>query len=80
MNSDDFSDAALVVLGHGTTLNSESARPVRQHCATLRRRHLFARVCQAYWKQEPHVRRVLRKLACLDVLTAATPVFTVVRR
>ena len=63
MNSDDFSDAALVVLGHGTTLNSESARPVRQHCATLRRRHLFARVCQAYWKQEPHVRRVLRKLA-----------------
>ncbi len=63
MNGDNFSDAVLLVMGHGTTLNAESARPVRLHCAALRRRKVFARVAQAFWKQEPHVRRVLSKLA-----------------
>jgi sirohydrochlorin cobaltochelatase len=67
MNGDDFSDSVLVVMGHGTTLNQESSRPVRQHCAELRRRGLFARVSQAFWKQEPHVRRVLGKLAAARV-------------
>lgn len=62
MNNENYADAVLVVLGHGTTLNAESARPVRQHAAGLRRRGLFARVCSAFWKQEPHVRRVLGKL------------------
>ncbi len=62
MNGDNFLDAALVVMGHGTTLNLESARPVRQHCAELRRRRIFATVAQGFWKQEPHVRRVLAKL------------------
>jgi sirohydrochlorin cobaltochelatase len=62
MNGDNFADAVLVVMGHGTTLNLESARPVRQHGAELRRRRIFSRVCQAFWKQEPHVRRVLAKL------------------
>ena len=63
MSGDNFSDAVLVVLGHGTTLNAESARPVRQHCAALRQRKVFFCVSQACWKQEPHVRRVLAKLA-----------------
>ena len=39
---DDFSDAALVVLGHGTELNDDSAAPVFQHAAELRRRKIFA--------------------------------------
>ena len=43
VNSDDFSDAALVVLGHGTDLNAASAASVFQHAAELRRRHLFRR-------------------------------------
>ena len=55
MNSDDFSDAALVVLGHGTDLNAASAAPVFQHAAELRRRHLFAEVREAFWKQEPQI-------------------------
>lgn len=59
MNRDDFSDAVLVVLGHGTVLNAESALPVRQHAAELRRRRLFADVREAYWKQEPQIKQVL---------------------
>jgi sirohydrochlorin cobaltochelatase len=60
--SDSFKDAALVVLGHGTTLNDDSAVPVRQHVAELRRRGLFAEVCEAFWKQEPQVKSVMVEL------------------
>ena len=59
MTGDNFSDAVLVVMGHGTTLNAESALPVRQHAAELRRRRLFAEVREAYWKQEPQIKAVL---------------------
>ena len=56
---DDFSDAVLVVLGHGTTLNENSAAPVRQHVAELRRRNIFREVREAFWKQEPQIKTVL---------------------
>ncbi|HUB86616.1 MAG TPA: CbiX/SirB N-terminal domain-containing protein [Verrucomicrobiae bacterium] len=59
MNGEDFSDAALVVLGHGTELNENSAAPVSQHAAELRRRKIFAEVCEAFWKQEPQIKNVL---------------------
>ena len=59
MNGEPFSNAALVLLGHGTTLNDESAAPVLQHAAELRRRKIFAEVREAFWKQEPHIKKVL---------------------
>lgn len=59
VQNDDFSDAALVVLGHGTTLNDNSAAPVLQHVAELRRRKIFREVREAFWKQEPQVKAVL---------------------
>ena len=62
MNSDNFSDAALVVLGHGTTLNDQSAVPVFQHAAELRRRKIFNEVREAFWKQGPHVKKVLTEI------------------
>jgi sirohydrochlorin cobaltochelatase len=59
VNGDNFSDAALVVLGHGTTQNENSAAPVFQHAAELRRRKIFAEVREAFWKQEPQIKKVL---------------------
>ena len=59
MQSDNFLDATLIVLGHGTELNAGSALPVNQHVAELRRRGLFAGVQPAFWKQEPQVTAVL---------------------
>jgi sirohydrochlorin cobaltochelatase len=59
VNLGDYSDAVLVVLGHGTAQNQGSERPVLQHAAELRRRGLFAEVHEAFWKQEPQVKRVL---------------------
>jgi len=59
MARDDFADATLVLLGHGTTQNEDSAAPVYQHAAELRRRKLFAEVREAFWKQDPQVKQVL---------------------
>jgi sirohydrochlorin cobaltochelatase len=65
-----FTDAALVVLGHGTEQNADSAAPVRQHAAELRRRNLFAEVREAFWKQEPQIKRVLAELTAPRVFIA----------
>ncbi|MFM2082691.1 MAG: hypothetical protein RL380_1382 [Verrucomicrobiota bacterium] len=62
MATNTFQDAALVVLGHGTTLNDGSALPVFQHAAELRRRGLFAEVREAFWKQEPQIKTVLAEI------------------
>ena len=63
MNDVDFSDAALVVLGHGTILNAQSAAPVLQHVAELQRRRIFREVHPAFWKQEPNVQEVLAQIS-----------------
>jgi sirohydrochlorin cobaltochelatase len=67
VQSDNFSDAVLVVLGHGTTLNTESATPVLQHAAELRRRKIFAAVREGFWKQEPHIKKVLAEISATRV-------------
>ncbi|HEX3989117.1 MAG TPA: CbiX/SirB N-terminal domain-containing protein, partial [Verrucomicrobiae bacterium] len=58
--NDDFSDAALVLVAHGSTLNADSAAPTFQHADELRRRKIFAHVQESFWKQEPYVWQVLR--------------------
>jgi sirohydrochlorin cobaltochelatase len=58
--TDEFSDAALVLAGHGSTLNAESGAPTYQHADTLRRRGLFAEVHECFWKLEPSIGGVLR--------------------
>ena len=58
--SDNFSDAALVLVGHGSTLNAESSAPVYQHADELRKRKIFAQVQEAFWKIEPYLTGVLR--------------------
>jgi sirohydrochlorin cobaltochelatase len=70
VNSDNFSDAALVVLGHGTVLNAGSAAPVFQHAAELRRRKIFVAVREAFWKQEPHVKKVLAETSAPRIFIA----------
>ena len=60
MSTDDFSDAALVLVGHGSTLNAESSAPTYQHADELRRRGQFAQVQECFWKLEPGITGVLR--------------------
>ena len=67
MANADFSDAALVLLAHGSTQNDESAAPAYRHAAALRQRGLFAQVAEAFWKQEPQVIGVLKTLGAARV-------------
>lgn len=67
MGEQDITDAALVLLGHGTTMNSESAAPVLQHAAEMRRRGCFADVREAFWKQPPQVKEVLAGISAQRV-------------
>jgi sirohydrochlorin cobaltochelatase len=60
VSNEEFSDAALVLVGHGSTLNAESSAPTYQHADELRRRNLFAQVVECFWKLEPGISGVLR--------------------
>ena len=70
MNNASFADAVLVILGHGTDLNDQSAAPVFQHAAELRRRRIFGGVREAFWKQEPQIKKVLAGISAPRVFIA----------
>jgi sirohydrochlorin cobaltochelatase len=59
---ENFSDAALVIAAHGSTVNENSAAPALQHAEELRRRKIFARVEAAFWKQEPFIDQVVNSM------------------
>lgn len=58
---DDFSDATLVLVGHGSTLNADSSRPTWTQAAALRERGVFAQVVTAFWKEHPTLAGALRQ-------------------
>ena len=70
MNNASFADAVLVILGHGTDLNDQSAVPVRQHAAELRRRKIFRDVREAFWKQDPQIKNVLAEISAPRIFIA----------
>jgi sirohydrochlorin cobaltochelatase len=56
-----FPDDALLLLGHGSTLNGESSAPTWQHAGEIRRRNIFGEVHVGFWKEEPNFRQALRQ-------------------
>ena len=48
--------SALLIVGHGSTVNPDSSAPSLAHAAEIRRRNLFADVGCAFWKEEPSLR------------------------
>lgn len=52
-------DTALVLLGHGSTVNPDSSTPTVLHAAEIKRRGVFAEVVCGFWKEEPSYRQVL---------------------
>jgi len=60
-------DAALLLLGHGSTLNADSSAPTYQHSEEIRRRGVFAEVHVGFWKEEPNFRQSLRQTSCRTV-------------
>ncbi|HSU55868.1 MAG TPA: CbiX/SirB N-terminal domain-containing protein [Candidatus Dormibacteraeota bacterium] len=62
----EFADAALVIIGHGSTVNDQSRDPVYQHASELRRRKLFADVREAFWKEDPRLDAVSASLTATE--------------
>jgi sirohydrochlorin cobaltochelatase len=52
-------NAALLIVGHGSTVNPDSSAPTLAHATEIRRRKLFAEVGCAFWKEEPSLRDAL---------------------
>jgi sirohydrochlorin cobaltochelatase len=52
-------DAALLIVGHGSTVNPSSSAPSLQHAADIRSRGIFADVACCFWKEEPSLRDAL---------------------
>jgi sirohydrochlorin cobaltochelatase len=49
-------DTALLIVGHGSTVNPDSSGPTLAHAVEIRRRNIFAEVQCAFWKEEPSLR------------------------
>jgi sirohydrochlorin cobaltochelatase len=50
---------ALLIVGHGSTVNPDSSTPTWSHAHEIRRRGIFADVECAFWKEEPSLRDAL---------------------
>jgi sirohydrochlorin cobaltochelatase len=48
--------SALLIVGHGSTVNADSSAPTLAHAAEIRRRGIFADVACSFWKEEPSLR------------------------
>ena len=52
-------NSALLIVGHGSTVNPDSSAPTLAHAVEIRRRKVFAAVECAFWKEEPSLRDAL---------------------
>jgi sirohydrochlorin cobaltochelatase len=53
------STSALLIVGHGSTVNPDSSAPTLRHSAEIRRRGIFSDVACCFWKEEPSLRDAL---------------------
>jgi sirohydrochlorin cobaltochelatase len=60
-------DSALIIVGHGSTVNPDSAAPTFDHAEELLRRGVFGEVHCAFWKEEPSLRQVLHMVERDDI-------------
>jgi sirohydrochlorin cobaltochelatase len=51
-------DSALVIVGHGSTLNPDSSAPTWDLAEEIEQRGIFGEVHCAFWKEEPSLRQV----------------------
>lgn len=52
-------DAALLIAGHGSTVNPDSSTPSLAQAAAIRKRAIFREVACSFWKEEPSFRDAL---------------------
>ncbi|MFB6127051.1 MAG: CbiX/SirB N-terminal domain-containing protein [Halolamina sp.] len=58
---------ALVIVAHGSHLNPDSSTPTYDHADTIRATEVFDDVETGFWKEQPHLREVLRTTEAEEV-------------
>ena len=58
---------ALIIAAHGSHLNPDASNPTYAHADTIRETGAFDEVREAFWKEEPHFREVIRTLESDEV-------------
>jgi sirohydrochlorin cobaltochelatase len=58
--SSPYANSALVLVGHGSTINPDSSAPTHAHARAIRERKIFREVHSCFWKEEPSMREVFR--------------------
>lgn len=61
------SNSALILAGHGSTLNPDSSDPTHLHAKTLRERGIFFEVHTCFWKEEPSFRQIYRMVESEEI-------------
>ncbi|MEQ1933882.1 MAG: CbiX/SirB N-terminal domain-containing protein, partial [Fimbriimonadaceae bacterium] len=59
--------SALIIVGHGSTLNPDSSNPTHQHADDIRSRGIFGEVACAFWKEEPSMTEVYSMLESREI-------------
>lgn len=65
--SPDFQNSALILVGHGSTVNPDSSTPTQDHARAIRERGIFGEVYTCFWKEEPSMREVFRMVERNDI-------------
>jgi sirohydrochlorin cobaltochelatase len=65
--SSSYSHAALIIVGHGSTVNPDSSSPTHQHADSIRQRGLFREVVCCFWKEEPNMREVFESVDSREI-------------
>src|SRR5262245_16201748 len=60
-------NSALVIVGHGSTVNPDSSAPTFDHAEEIRRRGVFGEVHCCFWEEEPSFRQVVHMIDRDDV-------------
>ena len=55
----ELREAALLIVGHGSTENPDSSTPYFDHAREIRERGVFSEVHCCFWKEEPSMREAL---------------------
>ena len=60
-------NTTLILIGHGSTTNPDSAEPTHLHADRIRAQKIFDEVRCAFWKEEPSLREVLYGITSREV-------------
>lgn len=63
----ELRNSALVLVGHGSTVNPDSSTPTQDHARAIRERGIFGEVHTCFWKEEPSMREVFRMVERNDI-------------